>query len=393
MPPACFLSVMGSVSAASPPYINWTEYPTNPVFAIPTDRVYYPSILFDGATYQLWSDNGTTTYYSYSTDGINWLTHTQTTGLNVSVGNPSVNARHPHVEKVGSQYRIWYWDDSVSIYSISAIRTAVSNDGINWTSDQPLTQVLTTVISPTSSDWNGGTYGVCDVFYNASGSASIVTPVDAASVWANKFVMYYDGTTGSYENIGVAVSNDGINWQGYNGGALPVLAHGASGWDDGYATFSTVLNIGGSYYMWYSGGRYNVGSNEGIGYATSSDGLAWTRYGSNPIMHKNDGVPWRADRTYTPMVIYDAGEFSGAGEADYFKMWYSGVSGTNYAMGYARITEATATPATVGGRVNPVDKTALLAPYCGIIVAMAGIIIISRVVLKRSRGIKTDDRK
>jgi hypothetical protein len=379
-----FFVSTGLASAASPPYTNWAEYPTNPVFD-PLERVYYPSVLFDGTTYRMWSDNGTSIDYSTSTDGINWAPNTPMIGL-------VTNAHHPHVEKVGAKYMMWYWNDYGNIYTINAIRTAESTDGVNWTLDQPITQVGSTVVTGTWPNWNTGTYGVCDVFYNAGGSGSITVPTNALTVWANKFVMYYDGTTGRYEDIGVAVSNDGKNWQGYNSGLAPVLAHGPSGWDDTYTTFSTVLNIGGTYYMWYSGGH--IESNEGIGYATSSDGLSWTKYTGNPILHKTDPVPWRSVRTYTPMVIYDASQFSGHGEAAYFKMWFSGKDAPgNYAMGYARILEPTATPATVGGRVNPVNKTAILAPYIGFVAGISALFIVSRLALKRFRFARVNSRK
>lgn len=53
-------------------------------------------------------------------------------------------------------------------------------------------------------------------------------------------------------------------------------------------------------------------------------------------MHKNDGVPWRNERTYTPSVIYSASDFDGHGPATKFKMWFTGLTGlTTYAIGYA----------------------------------------------------------
>ena len=315
------------VQADDNQYVSWTEYANNPVFD-PTEKAYYPSILFNGSIYQMWYDNGSSTNYTTSTDGIHWNGGVATTGL-------ATNAHHPHVEYVGGHYMIWYWN-SPTIYSIDAMRCAVSDNGINWNSDTALTQVGTTVVTgDAGTGWNRGTYGACDVFYNASGSSSIVVPISADSVWANKFVMYYDGTTGGKEDIGLAVSNDGINWQGYLGGAAPVLAHDShDAWDNGFATFGTVLKIDDAYHMWYSGGK--SGSNEGIGYATSGDGITWTKYDSNPIMSKSDGVDWRSTRTYTPMVLYDASNFSGHGDANLLKMWYSGLnSGGNYAIGYA----------------------------------------------------------
>jgi hypothetical protein len=382
---AAGLLAAGIVKAASPPYINWTEYPANPVLD-PVEKAYYPSVLFDGTTYRMWYDDGTTTHYTTSADGISWAAGTLTAGLNAI-------ADHPHVEKIGSKYMIWYWDNSVSIYGINAIRTAESVDGINWTSDQAITQVGTSVVTGNAGvDWNAGSYGVSDVFYNAGGSASIVAPVNAAAVWANKFVIYYDGTTGGKEDIGLAVSADGKLWQGYNGGIAPVLAHGGgSTWDRDFTTFATVLNIGGTYYMWYSGGMSE--SNEGIGYATSPDGLVWTRDPGNPVMHMADGITWRSVRTYTPMVIYDTAQFSGVGEAVYFKMWFTGKDAPgNYAVGYASIQEVAPPPASVGGIVHPVDKIVVLMPYLGSAAVLA-LLIVAGSAARRLRFVRFNNRK
>jgi hypothetical protein len=371
--------------AADPPYTNWQEYPTNPVFD-PTERAYYPSILFDGAVYRMWYDDGSGTRYTTSSDGINWAAGTVVTGL--------TNGRHVLVEQVGSKYMAWYWDSS-QLYSINDLRCAESTDGISWTSDAAITQAGTTVIAGSPGvNWNAGSYGPCDVFYNSSGSATIVSPVDAATVWQNKFVMYYDGTTGALEDIGLAVSANGKFWEGYNGGAAPVLAHGTSGaWDDGFATFCTVLKIGSTYHMWYSGGQAE--SNEGIGYAQSTDGISWSKYSSNPILHRNDGIPWRATRTYTPRVVYDSGGFSGYGDNAPLKMWYAGRdAGGNYTLGYAKIPAAApAPPTTVGGQVYSVNKIVVLAPYLILIFIITAIITMERHLLRNLLLIRVNDKK
>jgi hypothetical protein len=383
---ALFFTTTKLAFASDPEYVNWQQYPTNPVFD-PAERVYYPSIIFDGSTYHMWYDDGSGTRYTTSSDGISWAAGTSVTGL--------TNARHAVVNWIGTKYMVWYWN-STQLYSINDIRTAESVNGINWTSDAPITQVGTTVIAGNPGvNWNAGSYGPCEVFYNAAGSATIVVPVDAATVWQNKFVIYYDGTTGAYEDIGIAVSADGKQWQGYNGGVAAVLVHGGSGWDSNFATFCSIQKIGGVYHMWYSGGQ--AASNEGIGYAQSVDGISWTKYASNPIMHKNDGVIWRSSRTYTPRVLYDAAGFSGAGEAAQLKMWYNGTDGFgNYALGYARITITTPTPTslvTVGGRVNPVNKIAVLTPYLSILSAIAAVIVVSRIVWKKSLFVRISNRK
>lgn len=288
---------------------EWVEYGANPVYA--PGKAYYPTILKDGGTYTMWSDASSGIQVATSSDGVAWTTVGTATGLS--------NARHTLVEKIGSQYRMWYWDSS-QLYTIAAMRTAVSNDGLTWTGDQALTQVGTTVIGA-GMVWNRGTYGPADVFYNPSGSATLVNPTSAASVWANRFVMYYDGTTGGAESIGLAVSNDGVNWQGYNGGLSPVLAgSGGTAWDMDYVSRCTVAFDGTTYHMWYSGGTGSM--DDGIGYASSLDGLAWTK-DPDAIFAATDGEAWRADRTYCPMVIGD-------------EMWFTGRSAAGaYTIGYA----------------------------------------------------------
>ena len=74
--------------------------------------------------------------------------------------------------------------------------------------------------------------------------------------------------------------------------------------------------------MWYSGGDGRA--DHGIGYAFSTDSINWTRDLDNPIFHKTDGVAWRDNRTYTPMVIDD-------------EMWFTGVSSAGvYSIGHAK---------------------------------------------------------
>jgi hypothetical protein len=286
---------------------GWTEYASNPVYA--PGKAYYPTILKEGGVYTMWSDNVGGVQMATSTNGVSWTTVGNVTGLTTPA--------HTLVEKIGSSYQMWYW--AGLSYSINDIRTATSTDGLHWTGDTAITQVGTSVINST---WNRGSYGPSDVIYNPSGSETIVNPMDEASVWANKFVMYYDGTTGGAESLGLAVSNDGVNWQGYNGGISPVFQGAGSGWDTDFATRATIIKENDNAYdMWYSGGTGNM--QDGIGYAFSTDGINWTRDASNPIFDKSDGVLWRNNRTYTPMVIGD-------------EMWFTGKDGAgNYTIGYA----------------------------------------------------------
>lgn len=292
---------------------GWTEYANNPVYA--PGKAYYPTILKEGGVYTMWSDNATGVQKATSTDGVNWTTTGQASGL--------TNPRHTVVEIIDGGYRMWY-NDSSRLYGIQDIRTATSSDGLTWSNDQAITQVGTTVVSGIWPAWNTGSYGPADILYNPAGSATIIEPVNKASVWANKFVMYYDGTTGGDESMGLAVSNDGLNWQGYNNGANPVLDSSASGWDSDYVGFGTIIKESDNVFnMWYCGGC-EFSLNNGIGYASSTDGINWVKDAGNPIFHNSDGVDWRNDRTYTPMVIGN-------------EMWFTGKDAAtgHYTIGYA----------------------------------------------------------
>ncbi|MGC8936222.1 MAG: hypothetical protein ACP5KV_02495 [Candidatus Methanomethylicaceae archaeon] len=315
---------------------SWREYAGNPVFD-PASKAYYPYVIYDAgqfgghggsAYYKMWFGSDTGVGYAYSADGMSW-----TEGAN-PVSNLT-NANHPvvryfpdgfHGRNSGNNpsgstmyYRIWYWDTS-KIYTVEAIRYAESPDGVNWYNDQPLQNGIVPIVTGTWPDWNYGSYGPCDVLYNPGAS-------NTGTDW--KFTMYYDGTTGGNESIGVAFSSDGVTWTGYDhdgdGKADPVLTGSGSGWDYDYVSRCTILKVGSRYHMWFSGGVGRI--NEGIGYATSSDGLIWTKDANNPVFHKTDGLAWRSDRTYCPMVI----EVNGT-----FKMFYAGKdSSGNYAVGYA----------------------------------------------------------
>jgi predicted GH43/DUF377 family glycosyl hydrolase len=124
--------------------------------------------------------------------------------------------------------------------------------------------------------------------------------------------MWYSGRSQDANfRIGYASSSDSVHWTKR---AEPVLTPGPTGsWDAATVSHCTVLKEGSVYMMWYRGFGLEGG---GIGLATSSDGIAWSKHPNNPVM-----TPSKIDEKglVYPWVIRVATEF---------KMWYSCRSAT-----------------------------------------------------------------
>lgn len=132
----------------------------------------------------------------------------------------------------------------------------------------------------------------------------------------SKYQMWYSGDNGTVEagggSIGYATSSDGVSW---TKNANPVLTPGMAGsWDSLLVYAGTVLKNSSSYLMWYEGAQLKPDGyccKFGIGLATSPDGLSWTRYAENPILTSES-----SSRPYVsyPWVLKIGGQF---------KMWYA----------------------------------------------------------------------
>jgi predicted GH43/DUF377 family glycosyl hydrolase len=108
--------------------------------------------------------------------------------------------------------------------------------------------------------------------------------------------------------IGYSTSADGVAW------SAPVLALApdpTSGWED-VVNRAGVVRRGDDYHMWYSG---QAGSSSSIGYATSPDGVAWTKVGREPVLPPTQA--WEGQAVMCPNVVWDE-------ERAVWRMWYSG---------------------------------------------------------------------
>jgi len=143
----------------------------------------------------------------------------------------------------------------------------------------------------TSSDgYTWSKYGSNPIFLGVGGGAwdsDAVTHMTVIKEGAGDWKAWYGGRQAPIGglfpwDIGYATSVDGINWSRY--GAAPVITKGGGGaWDSGFVIPSHAFKEGATYYLYYWGGIDNDQSNWAIGLATSSDGINWTKDAGNPI--------------------------------------------------------------------------------------------------------------
>jgi uncharacterized repeat protein (TIGR01451 family) len=238
----------------------WTKSASNPVLGVGAlgawDDMYRGQVacMVDGGTYKIWYTGGTDgpwqTGYATSTDGVAW---------NVYPGNPvlpagppgswdEMESDMPAVIKDGGTYKMWYLGCDAG-YTACSIGYATSPDGMAWTKH------TVPVLTGTAGEWDKDFVWGPRVIKNGS-----------------TYEMWYH----SNDQIGLATSTDGINWTKYLGN--PVLTEG---WDGAAIWGAWVLLEGSAYKMWANSG---TGATQGIGYATSPDGIAWTMYGGNPVL-------------------------------------------------------------------------------------------------------------
>lgn len=225
-------------------------------------------------------------------DTTTYPTSFRSTGLATINGWDSVRVVDPVVITDSGLYKMWYTGEGLD--GKWRVGYATSTDRINWTkyAGNPVLDV--------------GASGTWD---------DEVARVDAVVKDGSTYRMWYTGN--GHQRIGYATSADGINWTKYAGN--PVLDVGPSpSWDEGFVSFASVISDSGMYKMWYAGGGASgFGGIVRTGYATSTNGITWTKSISNPVLDVGPSA-WDATWVFDSHVISDGVSY---------KMWYSGLEG------------------------------------------------------------------
>jgi hypothetical protein len=294
----------------------------------------------------MWHQGDTGIALSYSNDGINWSLK----GIVIT----DANALHPTViyDKNGFgggpyHYKMWYWTGVASFSPPGlAINFSQSTDGVAWTAPVATTQDTSFFLADITQ---GGSYfyqfyGFGTVIYNPSATSTSGQP------YTYPYVAFFDSSAAKIspqtteEAVALAYSSDGLLWTRF--GSVPVLipSGNTSDWDGLYAYRASVIKQNGIYDMFYSGSNDDItglGYAHGIGHATSSDGINWTK-DHNPIFAITDpGKTWRSGRTLaSSVVVVSDGSLL---------MWFSGGtnSGGSFSSEAIGFAQTSPTPAAV----------------------------------------------
>ncbi len=228
-----------------------------------------------------------------------------------------------------------------------AVGYAVSADGVNWelVSEQPIldsaqetfegfTFFVSSVVVAEDGTWMLYTYTLDEGRDGAKGAIGRATAPGPAGPWTldpgfvltpggegawdasrvtqpsvlrtdQGYLMFFAGadTDKLYATrmIGLATSPDGLNWTKYDDPATgglyaqsdPVLSPGEKGEWDAFRVFQPhVVQTPDGLLMLYKS-NVKIGRAEGYGLAFSQDGIRWSKYAGNPVIHeKTYPVEW-----------------------------------------------------------------------------------------------------
>jgi len=268
-----------------------------------------PAVVKEDSLFRMWYTGFNNSLQVYtigcaeSNNGVVWYKHSVTPVLNIVPGSLYEGSwlRASCVVKTDSGYRMYY---QAVTSGLGVICTAASQDGLTWQRD-----TANPIILPTGGQsWDNKSIGTPSVLW--------MGPED--------YRMWYAGIgTQSSIYIGYATSVNGIDWTRH--AANPVLMPNTSQkWEASHVSTPRVLFHGDKFHMFYVG--VNSSSIQSIGYATSLDGITWTRMSPSPVLVTGDYYSWDCNTLGDHTVIFDG---------DHYRLWYSAQGPGGWLIGYA----------------------------------------------------------
>jgi hypothetical protein len=284
---------------------RWCSTTATPhVLPLTAGRAYYvrvlrsPGAFHDGTrarNFIAYYGDGAGMSCAFSDDGLSWDTEKKVSGI-------ATNGYHVVCAlETANRLRILYWNPDVpnQPYAMAGLRTAISDPSVDpaaFTGDTPCAGNLVTEGSV--QVWNRGHYGPSFLWYNPLPTSGDGKPF----TW--RYAMYFIASTGGNDSLGLACSDDAVEWKLIGNGPILSGLIDPQPWEgaNGYVSAAHVERLpDGRWWMLYSGGS---AGNAGIGYAWSWDRIHWRKAEINPVF-KNGSGPF-LERCYTPSLVRDA---------------------------------------------------------------------------------------
>lgn len=305
---------------------EWEKFEGNPVLAHGPDGAWDyhktdPTVLKDNGRYKMWYGTAnqegkhTVIGYAESDNGIDWVKNPEPVLLpgpddSWDAGYEDMETPTVIIDEEAApeeRYKMWYsaflGPAGKPETELFRIGYATSPDGINWNKykEGPVLDLG----DKEKVDWDGWT--VTDPM--------VIKEIGAYKMWYSGAGIVPEEETWHFW-IGYATSSDGIHWQKYEGN--PVLDIGPAGSFESRAVGQpSVVVSDGMYEMLYSGwSEIDAAWISDIGYASSPDGIHWTKADNNPALARGNQGEWDADQLVAPSMLLDGEEY---------KMYYTGM--------------------------------------------------------------------